>query len=133
MDGGYNMTRFGTALSAVIDGFVRWVIVPVTGVIPVLVRTGILFFVFMALWLAFVAALALNPAGLDAAWATITGLPLPLQALAWLLFLPLVAGLWLWSTDWPVVVRVVLILALAGWNLLAFIPRREARTTAVAS
>ena len=124
------MTRFGTALSAVIDGFVRFVIVPVTGVIPVLVRTGLLFVGFAALWLGFVAALALDSASVDAAWATISGLPLPVQAMAWLVFLPLVAGLWIWSTDWPVVVRVVLILALACWSLLAFLPRREARATA---
>jgi hypothetical protein len=127
-----DMTRFGTALSAVIDGFVRLVIVPVTGVIPVLVRTGLLFAVFAVLWLGFLAALALDPSVLDAAWATVTALPLPLGALAWLLFLPLMAGLWIWSTDWPVVLRVVLILALAGWNLLVFLPRREASPTAVA-
>lgn len=126
------MTRFGTALSAVIDGFVRFVILPVTGVIPVLVRTGLLFAAFAAMWLGFLAALALDPAALDSAWASITGLPLPLQALAWLLFLPLMAGLWIWSTDWPLVVRGALVLALAAWNLLAFLPRREPRTTAVA-
>ena len=126
------MTRFGAALSAVMDGLVRFLIVPVTGVIPVIERTGLLFAAFAALWLGLLAALALDPAALDAAWTAITGLPLPLQALAWLLFLPQVAGLWIWSTGWPVVVRVALILAVAAWNLLVFLPRREARTTAAA-
>lgn len=119
------MDRFFRGLSAVIDGVVRLVILPVTSVIPVLVRTGALFALFVALWVAFLGALVLDPARLDAAWAGLTSLPLPVQAIAWLLFLPLTGGLWTWSTDWPVVVRVVVILGIAGWNVLAFLPRRE--------
>jgi hypothetical protein len=42
---------------------------------------------------------------------------------AWLLFLPVVAGLWIWETTWPLIVRVVLIVGIAGWNLLVFLPR----------
>jgi ABC-type amino acid transport system permease subunit len=60
---------------------------------------------------------------LDQAWTWIRGLPLLVQILAWLLFLPVMAGLWVWETTWPVLVRVVLILGLAGWNLLVFLPK----------
>ena len=117
---------FGNAIAAIIDRLVRWVIVPITGVIRVLVRTGMLFLLFAALWAAFLLAIVLDPAALGAAWATIAGLPLPLQALAWLVFLPLMGGLWVWQTDWPLVVRLVVVAGIAGWNLLVFLPRREA-------
>lgn len=114
-----------TALSTTIDRFVRLVVVPVTAVIPRLVSSGLMLLAFAGLWTAFLAAMALDPARLDTAWSTLGGLPLPVQAVAWLLFLPLTAGLWTWSTDWPVAVRVLVIVAIAGWNLLVFLPRRE--------
>lgn len=107
------------------DRLVRWVILPVTSVIPVLVRTGVLFVAFVALWVAFLVALVANPAALDAAWHAIGSLPLIGQAVAWLLFLPLMAGLWTWATDWPLLVRVLLIAGIAGWNVLTFLPRHE--------
>lgn len=118
------MTRLFAVLDAVIDGFVRWVILPVTGVIPVLVRTGILLLLFAALWAVFLGALVVQPSLLDEAWARLTGLPLVVQGIAWLLLLPLTGALWIWSFDWPVVVRVLVVLGIAGWNLLAFRPVR---------
>ncbi len=124
---------FGNAIGGGIDRLVRWVIVPVTGIIPVLARTGILFAAFAALWLAFFAALVANPAHLDAARRAIESLPLVGQAVVWLLLLPVMAGLWVWSTDWPLVVRIALVVGLAGWNLLVFFPRRETTSPASAS
>jgi hypothetical protein len=41
----------------------------------------------------------------------------------WLLFLPVVIGLWIWESTWPLVVRLVLVVSVAGWNLLVFLPR----------
>jgi hypothetical protein len=113
-----------------IDRFVRWVILPVAGIVPVLVRTGLLFVGFAMLWAGFFAALVLDPATLDRAWQAVAGLPLAVQAIVWLLFLPLTAGLWVWQTDWPLVVRLVLIAGIAGWNLLTFLPRRGATASA---
>jgi hypothetical protein len=84
---------------------------------------GVLFLVFAAIWIAFGAALVWSQGSLDQAWTWIRGLPLLVQILAWLLFLPVMAGLWVWETTWPVLVRVVLILGLAGWNLLVFLPK----------
>lgn len=84
---------------------------------------GLLFVVFALLWVAFGAALIWNQGSIDQAWATINGLPLILRAIVWLLFLPVMAGLWVWETSWPLVVRVATIVALAGWNLLVFLPR----------
>ena len=111
--------RMDQVITAVVDG----VIVPVTGVIPGLVASGALFVVFAVLWLGFGAGLVWNQGGLDAAWAWIEGLPLILQGVAWLLFLPVVAALWAWETSWPLVVRLVLVAGLAGWSLMIFFPR----------
>jgi hypothetical protein len=84
---------------------------------------GILFVVFAALWVAFGAALIWSQGSLDQAWATIRGLPLIVQLGVWLLFLPVMAGLWVWETAWPLLLRVLVIAGLAGWNLLVFLPK----------
>jgi hypothetical protein len=113
------------ALTGTIDLFVGRVVVPVTSVIPFLVRSGLLLAGFTALWLAFLAAMAVQPTALADAWQALGALPLPLQALAWLLFLPLTAGLWVWTTDWPLIVRVAVVVSIGAWNVLVLIPRRE--------
>jgi hypothetical protein len=41
----------------------------------------------------------------------------------WVLFLPVMAGLWIWETTWPVLLRLLLVGGLAAWNLLVFLPR----------
>ena len=114
----------GNLVDRGIDRFVRWVILPVTGVLPVLIRTGLLFAGFAVGWVALWAALVLDPSALDAAWAAIAGQPLPVQAVIWLLFLPFTAALWAWQTDWPLAVRIVLVVGIGAWNLLVFLPRR---------
>lgn len=124
---------FGNAIGGGVDRLVRWVIIPVTGVIPVLVRTGLLFLAFAALWFGFFAALVVDPAILESARRTIEGMPLAVQLVTWVLFLPLLGGLWAWTTDWPLVVRVVLVVGIAGWNVVTFIPRREATPPVTAS
>ena len=88
-----------------------------------LAEHGVLFGVFAVLWVAFGAALVFSQGSVDQAWATIRGWPLIVQIVAWVLFLPVMAGLWIWETTWPLIVRVVVIVALAGWNLLVFLPR----------
>ena len=80
-------------------------------------------FLFAGLWIAFGWALIASQGSLDAAWQWIRALPLLLQAVVWLLFLPVVAGLWIYETTWPFVVRVVLIVGLGGWNIWMFLPR----------
>ena len=88
-----------------------------------LAANGILFVVFAVIWVAFGAALIWSQGSLDAAWQTIRGLPLIVQIVVWLLFLPVMVGLWIWETTWPLILRVALILGVAGWNLLVFLPR----------
>ena len=57
------------------------------------------------------------------AWRRVRGLPLIVRALVWLLFLPVLVGLWVWRTAWPLAGRLVTIGGLAGWSLLIFIPQ----------
>ena len=88
-----------------------------------LAEHGILFGIFAVLWLAFGAALVLSQGSLDGAWQWIRDQPLILQGAVWLLFLPVVAGLWIWETTWPLVLRLVLVVGLAGWSLLVMLPK----------
>jgi ABC-type amino acid transport system permease subunit len=84
---------------------------------------GVLFGVFALIWVAFGIGLVVSQGSIDQAWHTIRGLPLLVQLVAWLLFLPVMAGLWIWETSWPLVVRLALVLSIAGWNLLVFLPK----------
>ena len=87
---------------------------------------GILFVVFAAIWVAFGVALIWSQGSLDQVWESIRELPLVLQAVLWVLLLPVMFGLWAWETSWPLVVRLVLVLGVAGWNLLVFLPKAAA-------
>ena len=87
----------------------------------------ILFGIFAVLWAAFGVALVASQGSLDSAWAWIGSLPWLLQGLVWLLFLPVMAGMWVWQSTWPLLVRLVLVTSLAGWNLLVLLPRAVAR------
>ncbi len=104
---------------ALVEGFV----VPVTSVIPVLASSGILFLAFAVLWGLFGVALVRDRRRLLAAWTRIRRLPLVIQGLAWLLALPVLVGLWIWRRQWPLVGRLTVIAALAGWNLLVMLPQ----------
>jgi len=88
-----------------------------------LAEHGVLFAFFAILWVAFGAALIWSQGSLDQAWQAVRDLPLIGQIVVWVLFLPVMAGLWIWETSWPIVVRLVLVLGLAGWNLLMFLPK----------
>ena len=86
-------------------------------------ENGVLFGIFALIWIAFAVGLIWSQGSLDQAWATVRGLPLIAQGVVWLLLLPAMAGLWIWETTWPIIVRLVLILGIAGWNLLVLLPR----------
>jgi hypothetical protein len=86
-------------------------------------ENGILFAVFAVLWIAFGAGLIWSQGSVDAAWQAIRDLPWILQAVVWLLFLPVMIGAWVWETTWPLAVRLVLIIGIGGWNLMMFLPR----------
>jgi hypothetical protein len=88
-----------------------------------MVENGVLFGIFALIWIAFAAGLIWSQGSVDQAWASIRELPLIVQAVVWLLFLPVMIGLWIWETTWPLLVRLVLVIGIAGWNLLIFLPK----------
>lgn len=88
-----------------------------------LAETGILFVIFAVIWVAFGAGLVFSQGSVDQAWQLIGGLPLFAQIIVWILFLPVMVGLWIWETSWPLVARLVLVVGVAGWNLLVLLPR----------
>jgi hypothetical protein len=83
----------------------------------------LVFLVFAALWLALVAALAFRPITVDQAWESLAHRPLAVEAIVWLLLLPIMVGLWVWRRSWVAPLRLVLLLSIAGWNLFLFFPR----------
>ena len=86
-------------------------------------QSGILFVIFAVIWIAFGAGLIFSQGSVDQAWQVIRDLPLIVQIVVWILFLPVMIGLWIWETSWPLVIRLVLVIGIAGWNLLMFLPR----------
>jgi Flp pilus assembly pilin Flp len=93
-----------------------------------MVEHGVLFVIFAVIWVAFAAGLIWSQGSVDQAWQSIRDLPLILQIVVWVLFLPVMLGLWIWETSWPLIVRVVLVIGIAGWNLLMFLPRAAQST-----
>jgi hypothetical protein len=81
------------------------------------------FGIFVFLWAAFAVGIVASQGSVDATWEWIRGLPIVIQALVWLLFLPVVAGLWIWETGWPLAARLVLVGGLAVATLYIFAPR----------
>lgn len=88
-----------------------------------LAETGVLFAIFALLWVGFGVALVVSQGSIDQAWQAIRALPFLLQIVVWLLFLPVMVGLWVWETSWPLLVRLLVVFGVAGWNLLVFLPK----------
>ena len=64
-----------------------------------------------------------RPRGLDEFWGAFRRRSVIVQAVGWLLFLPLAAALFVWERRWPLGVRLVLVPAIAAVNLFMFFPR----------
>ena len=82
------------------------------------------FVILTILWLGFAAALIFNQAILDNVWTAFRALPWVVQGIVWLLVLPVTAGLWIWETDWPFWVRLVLVTGLGWVTIYTFFPRK---------
>jgi len=75
--------------------------------------------VFLVLWVGFAIALVVNREWLDVLWSWIQALPLAPKIIAWVIFTPVMTGLWIWESSWPVLGRLVGFAGLIGWTLLA--------------
>jgi hypothetical protein len=82
----------------------------------------LVFVLFAVLWMCFAAALVLRRAELGELWRAFRRRGLVVQAVMWLLFLPLAAALFIWERRWRVGVRLVLVLSIAAFNLFLFFP-----------
>ena len=110
-------------MEQLITGLINVTVVPVTSFIAWAAENGVLFIIFLVLWVAFGVALVWSQGSLDEAWRWVGSQHIVIQAVLWVLFLPVMAGLWVWETTWPFLVRIVVVLGLAGWNLLVFLPK----------
>jgi hypothetical protein len=83
----------------------------------------IAFTILTLLWLGFGAALLFDRELLPNAWRMFRSQNILLQLFIVLLVLPVVLGLWIWQTRWPVWVRLVLVVGLAWMTEYTFFPR----------
>ena len=83
----------------------------------------VVWLLFTVLWVAVVGTLAFSPATLDEVWQAARRPAILIQAGVWLLFLPIMAGLWIWQRPWAAAIRLMLLLAIAVWNVFLFFPR----------
>ncbi len=81
------------------------------------------FSVLTLLWAAFLAALVLKRELLGESWNRLDHLPLVAKIVVVILALPVVVGLWVWQTRWPLWVRLVVVLGLAWVTVYTFFPR----------
>lgn len=88
---------------------------------------AILWFVWMvAMWLAFFVLLFADR--LDDLWRAILQLPLIVEIILWVLFLPWMLGMAVWTSTWADWLRVALVLCFAvGWTIVSYPRGKKAR------
>ena len=75
--------------------------------------------IFVVLWVGFVIALVANREWLDVLWNWAQALPLVPKIIVWMVFLPIMAGLWIWESSWPALGRLVGFAGIVAWTLVA--------------
>jgi hypothetical protein len=76
-------------------------------------------FIFIVLWVGFVIALVVNQGWLDEIWNWAGALSTVPKIIVWVLFLPIMVGLWIWESSWPALGRLVGFVGIVVWTLLA--------------
>ena len=75
--------------------------------------------IFLVLWVGFITALVVNREWLDVLWNWTQALPMVPRIIVWVLFLPIMVGLWIWESSWPALVHLVGFTCIVAWTLLA--------------
>jgi hypothetical protein len=75
--------------------------------------------IFALLWVGFAVALVVDREWLDLLWNWVRALPAVAEIIVWVLFLPIMVGLWIWESSWPNLVRLFAFSGIVGWTLLA--------------
>lgn len=86
--------------------------------------SAIVFFLAVILWGAFGLALLLRQGDLDDVWSWFRSQAFLLQAIEFVIFLPWALALWIWTTDWALWIRVILLAGLAWASLYLLFPWR---------
>jgi hypothetical protein len=75
--------------------------------------------ILAVLWAGFAVALAVDRAWLDLLWHWVSALPPVAEILVWVLFLPIMVGLWIWESSWPTLLRLLAFAGMVVWTFLA--------------
>lgn len=75
--------------------------------------------IFAILWVGFAIALVVNREWLDLLWNWVRALPSVAEIIVWVVFLPIMVGLWIWESSWPALVRLLAFAGIVVWTLLA--------------
>jgi len=75
--------------------------------------------IFAMLWVGFAIALIVNREWLGLLWNWVQALPSVAEIIVWVLFLPIMTGLWIWQSSWLVLARLLAFAGIVGWTLLA--------------
>ena len=75
--------------------------------------------IFVILWVGFTTALIANREWLELIWHWVQGLPLILEIVVWVIFLPIMVSLWIWESTWPNLLRLIGFAGIGVWTLLA--------------
>ena len=74
--------------------------------------------IFVMLWVGFAIALVVNREWLDLLWNWVQALPSVAEIIVWVLFLPVMVGLWIWESSWPDLVRLLAFAGIVVWTLV---------------
>ena len=74
---------------------------------------------FTILLIGFVIALVTNRDWLDLIWNWVKSLPLLVQFLVWLIFLPVMTGLWIWKSSWSTPINLLALAGMLVWTYSA--------------
>jgi hypothetical protein len=75
--------------------------------------------IFAMLWVGFAIALVVNREWLDLLWNWVRALPSVAEIIVWVLFLPIMVGLWIWESSWPALGNLLAFAGIVVWTLLA--------------
>ncbi len=75
--------------------------------------------IFAILWVGLAIVLGVNLEWLDLLWNWVRALPAVAEIIVWLIFLPIMVGLWIWESSWPALVRLLAFVGIVAWTLLA--------------
>jgi len=75
--------------------------------------------IFAILWVGFAVALVVNREWLDLVWNYAQALPIVLRIMVWVVFLPVMVGLWIWQSSWPLYGQLLGLAGIVGWTMLA--------------